>query len=113
MNLNALSSGTDDPHHRSRLCDKARWLADIICHLRDDLARSHPARRLPQNRDIQHWVAESYYPGLRELTWEEATLSLLSRMQRGSNSPLSKIDFASIATAQLRKATQGRQLWRF
>lgn len=66
---------------RTAISGGVQWFADIICHLRDDLAVHNPTQALPQTGDIRTWVAESYYPGLLELTWEEAVLSLLSRMQ--------------------------------
>lgn len=90
-----------------------QWLADIICHLRDDLETERPDQTLPRNCDIYTWVQESYYPGLLELTWEEAVLSLLSRMQRSISgaAPIRKVDFAEIALAQLRRATRHSQIW--
>lgn len=97
---------------RTAISGGVQWFADIICHLRDDLAVHNPAQALPQNGDIRTWVAESYYPGLLELTWEEAVLSLLSRMQHcGSRLHPRKIDFAEIAMAQLRRATGNSQIW--
>lgn len=90
-----------------------RWLADIICHLRDDLADENSASDLPHNADIFAWVEESYYPGLQQLTWEEAVLSLLNRMQRSctGHTPPQKVDFASEALAQLRRATRHSLIW--
>jgi hypothetical protein len=114
MNLNALCSGTPERiTSRKPLSGGAQWLTDIICHLRDDVAIDNPAQALPQNGDIQSWVAESYYPGLQELTWEEAILSLLSRMQRcTSGRQPCKTDFAEAAMIQLKRATQSSQIWR-
>lgn len=113
MNLNALCDETIQPvSYRKALSGGAQWLTDIICHLRDDLAMDYPARSLPQNGDIQCWVAESYYPGLMELTWEEAILSLLLRMQRcTSGLQPRRTDFAEVAMTQLRRATKGSQIW--
>lgn len=97
---------------RTAISGGMHWLADIICHLRDDLAEDNPAQALPPNGDIRTWVVESYYPGLLELTWEEAVLSLLHRMQHsGSRLHPRKIDFAEIAMAQLRRATGNSQIW--
>jgi hypothetical protein len=107
MTLNELCIGS-----RTAISGGVQWFADIICHLRDDLAADNPAHTLPQNGDIRTWVAESYYPGLMELTWEEAVLSLLSRMQHcGARLQPRKIDFAEIAMAQLRRATRNSQIW--
>ncbi len=97
---------------RTAISGGVQWFADIICHLRDDLAVDYPAQALPQNGDIRIWVAESYYPELLELTWEEAVLSLLYRMQHcTSRLHPRKIDFAEIAMAQLRRATGNSQIW--
>ena len=114
MNLNAVFNGTPERNSSRRTPNGgAQWLTDIICHLRDDLAIDNPVQTLPQNSDIQCWVAESYYPGLLDLTWEEAVLSLLSRMQRHTPKlQPRKIDFAEIAMMQLRRATQSSQIWR-
>lgn len=113
MTLNAVCNGPFERLSSRTLSGGAQWLADIICHLRDDLAIDNPAQTLPQNGDIQCWVAESYYPGLLELTWEEAILSLLSRMQRcTSGLQPRKTDFAGVAMTQLRRATQSSQIWR-
>lgn len=90
-----------------------QWLADIICHLRDDLADEEAERDLPSDTAILTWVQDTYYPGLLELTWEEAVLSLLHRLQRArSGSALSqKTEFAGLALAQLRRATRYSQIW--
>ena len=112
MRLNALCNGPLTRTRRQAPSGGVQWLADIICHLRDDLALDNPTQALPQNGDIQCWVAESYYPGLLELTWEEAILSLLSRMQRTSDLQPRKTGFAEVAMSQLRRATQSSQIWR-
>ncbi len=106
-----------DPTSRTRPPHVAntgvQWLADIICHLRDDLAVGNPVGVWPQNGDIQGWVAESFYPGLLELTWEEAIHSLLTRMQKSTPRQQSrKADFAEEAMTQLHRATQSSQIWR-
>lgn len=91
-----------------------QWLAGIICHLRDDLAKKPAAHPLPQNAEILTWVEETYYPGLHELTWEEAVLSLLSRMQHSRTSAprrSPKADFANEAMTQLRRATGNSYIW--
>jgi hypothetical protein len=89
-----------------------QWLADIICHLRDDLAEDQAVEGLPQNAEIFAWVQETYYPGLHDLTWEEAVLSLLYRMQHSRSSRQSqKTDFASEAMVQLRRATRNSTIW--
>jgi len=111
MTTNDFSGAT--PTRRAAFGGGAHWFADIICHLRDDLAADNPRQPLPHNGDIQVWVEEIYYPGLLELTWEEAVLSLLSRMQRaGPRRQPRKTDFAEIAMAQLRRATHNSQIWR-
>jgi len=113
MTSNEICTGTLNIIGRTQSCSGIQWLTEIICHLRDDLAIDDPRRQLPPDGDICGWVKESFYPGLLDLTWEEAVLSLLSRMRRRSAGwPSSKINFASIALAQLRKATQNSQLWR-
>lgn len=114
MILNALGYNTQERNCSRRTSSGgAQWLTDIICHLRDDLAAEYPAQALPPNGDIQCWVAESYYPGLLELTWEEAVLSLLSRMQRcTSGLQPRRTEFAEVAMTQLRRATQSAQIWR-
>jgi|GEM_PF-6688679 len=67
-------------------CLNVQWLTDIICHLRDDLA-AEQEQDLPPDADIVAWVQQAYYPGLLELTWEEAVLSLLHRMQHAPPAP--------------------------
>lgn len=91
-------------------CLNVQWLTDIICHLRDDLAAEQD---LPPDADIVAWVQQAYYPGLLELTWEEAVLSLLHRMQHApTGARKRRTDFASTALAQLRRATQASQIWK-
>ncbi|MBC6906621.1 hypothetical protein DWB84_14300 [Saccharophagus sp. K07] len=103
-NLLSLSKGY------SNGCQK---LIDILCHLRDDLALENPRGPLPQDGQIQKWVQEFYYPGLLELTWEEAVTSLLFRMQHcAAGWQQSKTYFTDLALSQLRKATPHSQLWR-
>jgi hypothetical protein len=89
------------------------WLADIICHLRDDLADEQAARGLPSDTAILAWVREAYYPGLLELAWEESVLSLLHRLQRSriDRHRAQKIEFASLALIQLRRATHSSPIW--
>lgn len=111
--MRTIDSNPTSPTRRNALGGGPQWFADIICHLRDDLAADNPRQPLPHNGDIQVWVEEIYYPGLLELTWEEAVLSLLSRMQRASaRRQPRKTEFAEIAMAQLRRATHNSQIWR-
>lgn len=127
MTLHELRTGTLNLiNPRNAISGGVQWFTDIICHLRDDLAVDNLSLSLPHNGDIQNWVAESFYPGLLELTWEEAVLSLLSRMQHcgsriqhggtcmqhgGTRIQPRKTDFAEIAMAQLRRATRNSQIW--
>lgn len=118
MTLHELRTGTLNLINPA-ISGGVQWFTDIICHLRDDLAVDNLSLSLPHNGDIQNWVAESFYPGLLELTWEEAVLSLLSRMQHGGSRVQHggtriqphKTDFAEIAMAQLRRATRNSQIW--
>jgi hypothetical protein len=89
----------------------AHRLATIVCCLRDDIAAHNRQCQLPADSDIRAWVNDNYYPGLLELTWEEAVLSVLFRMQR-VNASTQRYDFAKTALAQFRRATQQRQIWR-
>jgi hypothetical protein len=110
MALSELRTGTFNLiNHCNAVSGGIQWFTEIICHLRDDLATDNLVQALPQNGDIRNWVTESFYPGLAELTWEEAVLSLLSRMQHyGSRL---QTEFAEIAMQQLQRATRNSQIW--
>lgn len=87
-----------------------RWIGNIICHLRDDLADLHPKTQYPDHDQIQQWVNQCYYQGLNDLIWEEATLSVLSRLRLTLVPGVTTI-FIDDAIMQLRKSTQKHPLW--